>query len=207
MNKSLEIIKEYKLEYYLDCLLKYNSGNINYYHNYEHTMVVLKNVYDISKTYPTIDEYLRELFIVAIFHDFNHTGGRLKNDSENIIRAIEAFDKFTVEDNVSNIRIKNTIRATEYPFKNEELDILQKIIRDADVMQWLEPDYTQHVLLGLNGEFHNSSEITIELIQNSLDFMKSVEFFTEYTKNQMKQYLPEKIEELEYLITILKNNK
>jgi len=170
-------------------------------------MVVIKNVYNIAKTYTTIDEYIVELLIAAIFHDFNHTGGRLKNDSENVDRAIEAFEKFTSENNSSNIRIKNIIRATEFPFKNDELDILQKIIRDADVMQWLEPNYIQHVLIGLNGEFHNSSSVTIELIQNSLDFMKSVEIFTKYAKDQMKQHLPEKIEECEYLIKILKNNE
>ena len=38
----LEIIKKYELEYYLKVLITENSGNNNYYHNFQHTTTVMK---------------------------------------------------------------------------------------------------------------------------------------------------------------------
>ena len=204
MIKGLEIIEMYELDYYLGCLIKYNQGNSNPYHNLYHTLTVVKNIYFISKNENIHDDKIRLMLIAGIFHDFNHSGGKHPKDKYNILDAVIEFNKFSKETEEDSNFIVKVISATEYPFLDIELTIYQKIIRDADVMQWLEDNFIQQNIVGLNLELKNSSNITIELLEKNIEFMTTVEFFTEYTKNQMENKLNGKLEECRYLIKVLK---
>ena len=206
MITGIEVIKMYELDYYLGCLIKYNQGNKNPYHNLFHTLSVVKNIYLISKTENIEDERLRLMLIAGIFHDFNHSGGKHKKDKYNILDAVTAYYQYTKELDEDSSFIVKMISITEYPFKEGELNIYQKIIRDADIMQLLEDNYLQQNVIGLNLELNNSGDITIEVLENNIKFMKSVEFFTDYTKHVMLHKLHRKLEECEYLIKILKEN-
>lgn len=204
MITGLEVIQLYELDYYLNCLIKHNQGNRNPYHNLFHTLTVVKNIYLIGKNENISDDLLRLILIAGIFHDFNHSGGKNKSDEYNIIDAVNAYYKYTKENEVDSKFIVDIVSITEYPFRNGELNIYQKIMRDADVMQWLEDNFLQQNLIGLNIELNDSSDITIKLLENNIDFMKSIEFFTNYTKNAMKHKLYKKLEECKYLIKNLK---
>jgi len=75
------------------------------------------------------------LGIAAIFHDFNHSGGKLK-DNDNIMLALKGLKEYLHEEDMMDRyeEIASIIEATEFPHKDIDLDILQMIIRDADTM-------------------------------------------------------------------------
>ena len=110
------------------------------YHNLYHCLVVADNCLEGSSYYnlDTVNEI--SLIIAALFHDFNHSMGELK-DSENIKNALESFEVWYEENNsILNINkdiVINAIKATEYPYviDSKDLTIEQKIIRDSDLGQ------------------------------------------------------------------------
>ena len=69
----------------------------NDYHNNEHMINVFNNAMTLFEHYK--DEYELSLYdklilgLAALFHDFNHSGGRLK-DSENIELALVSLKEF-----------------------------------------------------------------------------------------------------------------
>lgn len=206
MNKIIKITEEYNLEYYLKCLITLNKGNNNQYHNFEHTLSVVKNIYNIGKSENINDKKLRLLLIAGIFHDFNHLGGNQSSDIENIILTIDSFEDFSIEKEKDNEFIISLIECTEFPYKKYEvLSKYQKIIRDADMLQFLEDNFTQHILIGLNYEMNGTYKITEKQLLGQIGFMKNTIFFTDYAKEQVKLKLQDKINYCEFLIKILKD--
>ena len=57
----------------------------------------------------------------------------------------------TADDRASLPEIEALIEATHYPYRTagEELDLLGKILRDADLAQVLSPIWIQQVVIGL----------------------------------------------------------
>ena len=116
-----------------------NNKTENHYHNNKHILDVFNN------SMMLFDEYKKEyelkptdklcLGLAALFHDYNHSGGKLKDD-ENIEIALGELKTYLNIINKSDLYngIKKIIIATEFPHKDVDLDILQKIIRDADTM-------------------------------------------------------------------------
>lgn len=205
MDKSLQIIKTYKLVYYLNVLLEHNKSNNNPYHNFYHTMTIVKNIWSICNSEDLPYDKTRLLLISGIFHDFNHLGGKQKDDSENIKLALESFIEYSIENDEGNEFITSMIKCTQFPYdKDESLDFYQMVIRDADILQSLESNYIQQVLFGLNMEMSGSTKLTIPQLENQIKFMSSVEIFTDYTKLKMKDGLQSKIEDIEFLIKALK---
>lgn len=206
MNKSLKIIKKLNLDNYLNSLIKYNVGNNNPYHNFYHTMTVVKNIYYIGKSIDMDWDKLRLLVIAGIFHDFNHSAGKLK-DPENISNAIDAFYQFTEETEEDSEFVSDMIKITQFPYNKEDvLNEYHKVIRDADIMQFLEKNYIQQVLFGLGNEISGSNELTVVQLENQIKFMETIEIFNDYTKHKMKKKIQDKIEDITYLIRVLKNN-
>lgn len=205
MNISLDITKKYKLDHYINCLIVYNTGNNNPYHNFYHTMTVVKNIFFIGKSMEIDDDKLRLLLIAGIFHDFNHSGGKFPDDY-NVTNSIIKFKQFSQESNEDNEFITDVIKCTQFPYDKEKdlsLTDYQKIIRDADLMQSLEDNYLQQILFGLNKEITGSDTISVKQLQGQIVFMSSAEIFTDYAKSQMNDKLGSKIKDCEYLIKIL----
>jgi len=79
-------------------VLKTNNGNRNPYHNNEHTLFVFNvcmKLFDIyKKEYKLKSRDRYALGLAAIFHDYNHSGGKLK-DSDNIKLALEGIYQYT----------------------------------------------------------------------------------------------------------------
>jgi hypothetical protein len=199
----LEIIKKYELEYYLKVLITENSGNNNFYHNFQHTTTVMMNVYHISLHEDLSRKKIRLLLIAALFYDFNHSGGKL-NDSENIKLAIDAFKKYSKESDKHNKFIIDIIKCTQYPYNVEEDENLtkcQKIIRDADCLHSIEDNFIQQILFGLNKECGNN--LTITTLKNQIKFIEELKVFTYIGKSKYKSNLSKKINDCKYLIKIL----
>jgi len=176
----------------------------NDYHNNEHMVNVFNNAMILFNHYK--DEYELTpynklcLGLAALFHDFNHSGGKLK-DSENIelalvslkefLDTITEFTKFTNKSDLYS-QIENIIIATEFPHLDIDLDILQKIIRDADTMGGIIEGW-KSVVANLASEYNKSLE---EFIPTQIKFLDTVKFNTDYCNELLKNNKEKIIEEL-----------
>ena len=169
----------------------------NDYHNNEHMVNVFNNAMILFNHYK--DEYKLIpynkllLGLAALFHDFNHSGGKLK-DSENIELALVALKEFLVTINKSDLYddIKNIIVATEFPHLDIDLDILQKIIRDADTMGGVIEGW-KSVVSNLASEYNKT---LVEFIPSQIKFLDTVKFNTDYCNELLKNNKEKIIEEL-----------
>lgn len=169
----------------------------NDYHNNEHMVNVFNNammLFDHYKDEYELTPYNKLLLgLAALFHDFNHSGGKLK-DSENIKLALVALKEFLDTINKSDLysQIENIIITTEFPHLNIDLDILQKIIRDADTMGGV-IDGWKSVVTNLTKEYNKSLE---EFIPTQIKFLDTVKFNTDYCNELLKNNKEKIIEEL-----------
>ena len=169
----------------------------NDYHNNEHMINVFNNSMVLFNHYK--DEYKLPpyhkllLGLAALFHDFDHSGGRLK-DSENIELALVALKEFLKTINKSDLYddIENIIIATEFPHLDIDLDILQKIIRDADTMGGI-IDGWKSVVTNLASEYNKT---LVEFIPSQIKFLDTVKFNTDYCNELLKNNKEKIIEEL-----------
>ena len=203
MEEFLRIIKEYNLEKYLKILLEDNSGNNNQYHNFFHSQCVFVNSYKIAKYENKFDDNdIRNLLIASLFHDFNHSAGLLK-DHQNVHLAVVALSfYFKDEESVKNFKIiKDLIYKTEFPFNEEidnELTDLEKVLRDADIMQTVESNFIQQILFGLYNELKIENDL-IKRINYQIEFMKTIRLFTEYGNLIIKAKIIKLIDDLKYI--------
>jgi hypothetical protein len=159
----------------------------NDYHNNEHMINVFNNAMMLFENYK--DEYGLTpydkliLGLAALFHDFNHSGGKLK-DSENIELALVSLKEFLSSIDKSDLYndIKNIIVATEFPHLDIDLDSLQKIIRDADTMGGIIEGW-QSVVKNLASEYNKTLE---EFIPTQIKFLDTVKFNTDYCNQLLK---------------------
>lgn len=176
-------------------IVENSSSNYLPYHNLNHLLTVLKYSDLIAHGEEVYYDQRTPLHLAALFHDVNHSGGRLK-DSENIKNAEKAFEEFAdIHLNIGksftkdefNIysQVVHLIRVTEYPYTtpHSALTPMQKIIRDADMMQAFEYNWINQITLGLAAE----SKITIkEFIPKQRHFLEDIQFLTE-TGKKLKQ--------------------
>src|SRR5260370_33360710 len=99
---------------------------------------------------------MRNLLIAALFHDFDHPGhphpGEQDPDRINIRIAIAGLRRhITAHDRASLPAIEALVEATHFPYKTagEELDLLGKILRDADLAEMLSPVSIQQDVMAL----------------------------------------------------------
>ncbi len=200
----IQIIKKFKLDYYLKIILTKNNGNKNPYHNFYHLLTVMKNCYKIS-----IDEQfddlksIRLILIAALFHDFNHFGKKI-DDSKNIKEAITGFLNFSKENNEDNQKIIEIINATEYPYKisSDKLTLQQKVIRDADAMQFYCDNYIQQVIFGLLME--ELSMTLSEALDTQFKFFNEVKPLTKFAKYTYDKWIQSRIDDTNYLYKLIK---
>lgn len=183
----------------------------NAYHNNKHMIDVFNNAMTLFNEYKdefnlTPDDKLH-LGLAALFHDFNHSGGKLK-DSENIELALTALREYldTVDKSKmpfqhplisdSYTKIKWIIMATEFPHNDINPDILQKIIRDADTMGGITGDWMS-VVKSLATELNKSLE---EFVPAQIKFLQSVKYNTDYCNQLLADNKESIIRELEQIL-------
>lgn len=196
----LDIIREFKMDEYLNILLKENKSNYAPYHNINHLLCVTKYCYLFGKEEGVSKKELRVLVTAGLFHDFNHSEGK-KTDDKNIAEAKKCVEKYVDSDDIEDVNV--LIEATQYPYVIDvkDLSLSQKIIRDADFMQTFEDNFIHQVVFGLAKEIGKEP---IDFLSMQKSFISSMEFNT----NTAKKYTKSKLEKLEdnvdYLIKITK---
>lgn len=180
-----------------------NKGKENPYHNNIHTMNVIKllNEYCISEKIPQHER--KCLLISALFHDFNHSGGKL-SDKENVDEAIKGFNKAVdvingiFDKKISIFQrayIMQFIRGTEYPYKPIENNFF-RVLREADILSYEHDEWFKCVFQGICKENGlNWEENTSEKLEKLLDFHKNLvsqeiktPFFVEFMKQHLNSF-------------------
>lgn len=182
------------------------SSTIPYHNNY-HAFCMVLNCYDASKFYELANSETRDLLIAALFHDFNHSGGEYL-DTENINRALLGYTECCLIKNIIPSEVvKKLIIVTEYPYKKDPDTLLEKVIRDADLMQSTMPFGYEMCITRLGQEVSKSRSRVmseIEILEGQIDFMNKVVFWTKWANtpyrvdkfNNARQVFMDKLEEL-----------
>lgn len=172
-------------------IMENSTSNAMPYHNINHLLTVLKYTDFIAVGEEVYFDKMLPLHLAALFHDVDHLGGKQKDDSENIERAIEAFIKFqkTTKEDVSNYvadQVIDLIKATQYPYviAHSALTVEQKIIRDADLMQQFEYNWINQATLGLSIEANVPIK---EFIPKQRIFLEEIKFLTKTARDFKKK--------------------
>jgi hypothetical protein len=133
---------------------------LNPYHNLDHELTAVYFAHCCS-LYPKLTYTSKvELYLAALFHDHNHSGGKT-SDKENVERALNFIDGSAFRDTIAPIQnvnldaIKGIIRCTEYTdgkFPVEPTTRAERCMRDADLMS-IYQSYPGEVICGLFAEF------------------------------------------------------
>lgn len=203
-NKTVNNFTEKEIDIIFDDAKKYitkNNDVENHYHNNKHMLDVFNNSMILFDEYKkeyelkTVDKIC--LGLAALFHDYNHSGGKLKDD-ENIEIALNELKKYlNIIDKIDLYNnIKKIITVTEYPHKDVDLDILQKIIRDADTMGGIVDGWV-YVVKSLAKEYNKSLK---DFIPTQIKFIENAKFNTEYCNELLKNNKEEIIEKLKKML-------
>jgi hypothetical protein len=184
-----------------------NNITENSYHNNSHMIDVFNNSIALFNLYK--DAYKLDLKdelclgLASLFHDFNHSGGKLK-DIENIENSLNGLLKYLKTINKLELfdDIKSIILATEFPHKDIELSILQKIIRDADTMGGIKDNWIV-VVESLAKEYGKTLK---DFIPSQITFLENANFNTEYCNELLNKNKNNIINELKELEDNIKNN-
>jgi hypothetical protein len=152
---------------------------------------------------------MRNLLIATLFHDFDHPGhphpGENDPDRINIPIAIAGLRRYVLPaDRPFLPEIEALIEATHYPYKiaSDKLDLLGRIIRDADLAQALTPVWIQQVVIGLAQE---RGVQPLEVLRVQTPFLVGLSFHTCWARQLFPQELIQaKIEEAEQLLRLLR---
>jgi hemerythrin len=195
---GIEVIKKLKLEDHLGNLLNDNKSNNAPYHNLNHTLCVIKNVYYLANQEDLNNKEIKNLVLAAIYHDFNHSQGE-KKDDENIKEAIKALKKYVEGDTTD---IEELIKATQYPYVIEDKDLSdsQKVLKDADVMQIFEDNFIQQVIYGLSTELKMSVK---DFLPIQIKFLDNLKYYTKAAQEISKSRLSTIKDETNFLIDLL----
>lgn len=176
------IDKDEILSLALKYVLENNKGENNPYHNNYHLLNVFRSAMKLTIGHLESKD-VTEIGLAALFHDFNHSGGKLTDD-ENIKLSITGLANFHI-DNVQlfidkGIDVGNSyvlIDITEYPHKREPETIQEQIIRDSDMLQCYEKDWFLNVVMGF---LHKEVGLSVKnSIENQTKFVNNVKFYTE----------------------------
>ena len=189
-----------KSEDYISRLLKDNLSPLYSYHNIEHTKEVVAAALTIANHENLSEEQKEQLVVAAWFHDSGYISGRESHEE----RSSDFASEFLRKENKSESYIAEVcdiIAATEKSFIPKTL--LQKIIKDADLINLAKKDYFVNCEK-LRNEWEKTEQNTYsdyEWNKENLNFLANIhEFYTDYGKTFLAPIKQENIKKLcEYL--------
>ena len=128
------------------------------------------------------------LAVACMFHDMDHSLGRL-NDESNIRQAQDAFKKYLTVCEDERIKdheaiILDLIDITRFPYmKNRPpKNLVERCIRDADILYGMQDDALDVVMFSLRREVNRNINENVyfqadKWAQGRVDFLRSVEIY------------------------------
>lgn len=160
-----------------------NPSNTVPYHNLDHMLTVVKWCGRLGALCSITPQEEKALILAAIFHDFDHTAGK-EDDDVNIKRAIAGLERFGEIHRVDEELLAaahDLIQVTQFPFIFTPQTITEKIIRDADLLQSLEPNREEVLVGGLRKELEVKFKRKItrgEFCENQVKFLDGLKLYT-----------------------------
>ena len=136
---------------------------------------------------------LKALLHAALLHDYGHSGGSM-DDAWNIENAVKHAEK-TVPYPLQRIVIP-AIRCTKFPFVVEPTNVVERILRDADILYATVTGDAAIIMEGLRAEINvkrgrgNKLSYT-EMVEAQIKFLSEVKFYTKEGKMMMDRYKDE----------------
>lgn len=141
------------------------------------------------------------LALACMFHDMNHSLG-LKDDAYNIQQAIAALEKAAFHELADTQMIDNCeiaadlIRVTQFPYSDDRRpkNMIERCIRDADILYGMQPFVIDYVMFGLRDEVNSAPTVDYTIKQwaaGRINFLRSTEMFTQTAKDVMEWLLSE----------------
>ena len=211
MTNFITYLQQYPL---LSSAFKYvidnNKGAYNPYHSNFHLIDVFTTSMEISNTYDVLTEKdIIEIGIATLFHDFNHSAGKMSKDSDNISLAIIGLVDFFMKNEsrikeygIDELEIEVLIGITEYPHIRELYTIKEMIVRDSDMIQCYNRNWFLNVITGF---LQREIGLTIQdSIQTQIKFIQNIEYYTEHAKYIHGREQEKILQSLYYLANIYK---
>jgi len=178
-----DVLRALGLEGVINYIDTFNPSAGAPYHNAQHEAAVVTLVYEAGLYHNLGRRELRALVVAAAMHDFDHSAGALP-DSKNIEAAVEglyllhtavAFTSSAITDSETALA-EQLIRVTQYPYISGTNDLLEDIMRDADLMMPMLADPLRADLFkGLAREMQATKSFTKqEFADGIIDFFKKV---------------------------------
>lgn len=188
------------LIYYYRIVMKAPNAKAPY-HNVRHMFHVFWEAYEGGVHMGLSRREFRNLLIAALMHDYDHTGVK-NNDQVNIDRSIRALDKLALEEDREHLLdIRDSIRATKYPYDSEEFTPNQLILRDADQSQTFSDVWIQSTLYGLGTELEMTFEQMLDLQK---PFLEGLRFHTLWGQNKFMPKIAPRLKLIEEMKERLK---
>jgi len=182
------------------------ANNDRPYHDWYHTCCVIEGTirglrYHLKADLDGLSEAqqseVNSVVIAAAFHDAGHTGVK-DPDIVNVSRSIIIASRFLTErgtlgTNGDSVNVDlplalETLQSTQYPFKREPLNEYQAIVRDADLLQILEPTWFEDIYCNMYQEFleGNPTLDFEEFCKNELAFINNAKFYSAWFHDKIQ---------------------
>jgi uncharacterized protein len=175
----------------------FNGHNLNRYpyHNWKHTLRVMKKVELIAEAENVSEEDINLIKIAALYHDIGFIYGPLNHEESSVMYAVNDLTEFGYSEEQLEI-ISGIILATTIP-QNPKTP-LENILADAD-LEYLGTDEYDRISGYLFQELLNFNPALSEdrWIDLQIDFMKHHRYHTNYC---LKNRVEKKEENLQRII-------
>lgn len=197
----LEEVKQYALHFF-----GIHDNQQFLYHNLAHTESVVKSATLLAAHYHLND---RDFFIVltaAWFHDMSYYTGPAEGHEKNAVELMHVFLKDKGVDEETIAEIGDCIMATCLKNPPQQLNLNQKIVKDADVFHWGTDEFLERSkLMRKEAETRFNKKIgKREWTQGTIRLLESHEYVTDYARELLQA---KKLENLDKLKQRLHNQE
>lgn len=165
-----------------------------HYHSTEHmrqvTVIALWLLERESEQAWQYDVGALPLAVACMFHDMNHSLGKT-DDEQNVAVAQEAFKKYLTDTEDQRIIdqqdiILELIKITQFPYMDtrQPKNLIERCIRDADILYGMQDDVIDYVMFSLRRELNRRPKTSTlkydreQWASMRIDFLLSIEIYT-----------------------------
>lgn len=175
------------------------SGDLPYHGN-QHLIEVAQNGLLLSNLLGLSDQATRSIVVAGLLHDYDHTGNPDTPDSVNIAHANNYVKTVTETLTDLNIQVKGVqelVKATLHPSVKKPGSLNGRVIKDADVLFWVNPETTVPEMVAKMDALaeETGKPVTVE---STRKFVQDYKFYTTPAWNlQQKSLWKRSLEEVQ----------